>query len=86
MPATGHINLAQPIAHELVTRGHEVCFLTGAAYKSSVEATGATFIPFNAACMSAIEGLLSPDGQAKHDPGSEQQFPSSLSSSSLPLA
>jgi UDP:flavonoid glycosyltransferase YjiC (YdhE family) len=69
MPATGHINLAQPIAHELVTRGHQVYFLTGPSYKSSVEAIGATFIPFNSAGMSAIEGPISPEAQTKHGSG-----------------
>ncbi|RFU36330.1 hypothetical protein B7463_g62, partial [Scytalidium lignicola] len=45
MPFAGHVNPAQPIAKELVSRGHEVWWLTGEEYKEKVEITGATFVP-----------------------------------------
>ncbi|KAH8808609.1 PdmS protein [Xylogone sp. PMI_703] len=45
MPFAGHVNPAQPIAKELVARGHEVWWLTGEEYQEKVEVTGATFVP-----------------------------------------
>jgi UDP:flavonoid glycosyltransferase YjiC (YdhE family) len=47
MPATGHVNPGLPIATELVARGHRVAWHTGPAYRSAVEATGVSFIPFD---------------------------------------
>lgn len=44
MPFAGHVNPAQPIAQELVKRGHEVQWLTGEEYKEKVEITGAKFV------------------------------------------
>ncbi|CZR55772.1 uncharacterized protein PAC_05660 [Phialocephala subalpina] len=68
MPATGHINIFQPAAHELVKHSHTVYWLTGPAYESSVIATGATFIPFSPACMGAFLPALSTD-QTRHGTG-----------------
>jgi UDP:flavonoid glycosyltransferase YjiC (YdhE family) len=46
MPASGHVNPAVPLAAELVARGHQVWWHTGAAYADTVAATGARFVPF----------------------------------------
>lgn len=46
MPEPGHVNPARPVAAELVRRGHRVLWHTGRAFRSTVEATGATFEPF----------------------------------------
>ncbi|KAK9240746.1 hypothetical protein V1525DRAFT_423663 [Lipomyces kononenkoae] len=43
-PFTGHINPMQPIAKELVERGHEVVWLTGEEFRTKVELTGARFM------------------------------------------
>ena len=45
MPASGHIGPLLPIAHELVRRGHDVAWYTGARVREQVEATGARFLP-----------------------------------------
>ncbi|HYN35217.1 MAG TPA: nucleotide disphospho-sugar-binding domain-containing protein, partial [Ilumatobacteraceae bacterium] len=44
-PVEGHVNPATAIAHALVQRGHHVRWYTGAAFRQTVEATGATFEP-----------------------------------------
>ncbi len=48
-PAEGHVNPATPIARALVERGHDVRWYTGTAFRSTVEATGATFEPISEA-------------------------------------
>lgn len=45
MSAAGHVGPLVPLARELVRRGHDVSWYTGAAYRNKVEATGATFYP-----------------------------------------
>ena len=42
MPAAGHVIPALTVARELVERGHEVQWYTGAAYRGAIEAIGAT--------------------------------------------
>jgi UDP:flavonoid glycosyltransferase YjiC (YdhE family) len=45
MPAAGHVGPLLPLARELVRRGHEVSWYTGAEYREKVEAAGAAFFP-----------------------------------------
>jgi UDP:flavonoid glycosyltransferase YjiC (YdhE family) len=47
--ASGHLTGLLQVSEHLVTRGFQVYFITGAAFKQSVESIGATFIenPFN---------------------------------------
>jgi MGT family glycosyltransferase len=45
MPAAGHVGPLVPLARELVRRGHDVAWYTGADYRDKVEATGAVFYP-----------------------------------------
>ena len=45
IPALGHVSPALPIVRELINRGHEVCWYTGQAFQTTVEATGAQFAP-----------------------------------------
>jgi MGT family glycosyltransferase len=45
MSAAGHVGPLVPLAHELVRRGHEVAWYTGADYRDKVESTGAAFHP-----------------------------------------
>lgn len=49
MPATGHVMPKLPIARELVARGHEVHWYTGAVYREQVRATGAVHHPIRSA-------------------------------------
>jgi UDP:flavonoid glycosyltransferase YjiC (YdhE family) len=49
MPATGHVMPKLPIARELVSRGHEVDWYTGAVYRELVQSTGATHHPIRSA-------------------------------------
>jgi UDP:flavonoid glycosyltransferase YjiC (YdhE family) len=44
-PVSGHIIPMRTIAKELVTRGYEVCFVTGSGYRQYVEEIGASFVP-----------------------------------------
>ena len=45
MPAAGHVTPGLPLVRELVDRGHEVHWYTGAAYREAIEAAGATHRP-----------------------------------------
>lgn len=45
VPGSGHINPMLTVARELVNRGHEVRWYTGAYYKNTIEAIGARFEP-----------------------------------------
>jgi UDP:flavonoid glycosyltransferase YjiC (YdhE family) len=44
-PVSGHIIPMRTIAKELVTRGYEVCFVTGSGFRQYVEEIGALFVP-----------------------------------------
>lgn len=44
-PFYGHVAPMRTIAADLVARGHDVTFLTGSAFRESVERTGAAFAP-----------------------------------------
>jgi UDP:flavonoid glycosyltransferase YjiC (YdhE family) len=48
-PITGHILPGLPIVQELVAQGHQVVWYTGQKFRNKVEATGATFAPFQEA-------------------------------------
>lgn len=48
-PLSGHVRPGLPVAAELVARGHEVVWYTGAAFRDVVERTGARHVPFAAA-------------------------------------
>jgi UDP:flavonoid glycosyltransferase YjiC (YdhE family) len=49
MPITGHVGPGIPIARTLVERGHEVRWYTGSRFQAKVEATGARYVPMQAA-------------------------------------
>src|SRR5262245_22258209 len=49
VPVTGHVNPGLPIARALVERGHEVQWYTGRKFRAAVEATGARYVPMQAA-------------------------------------
>ena len=54
--AAGHVAPAEPIARELVARGHEVHWYTGAHHRDRVSATGAVFVePRHAPDLDASE-------------------------------
>jgi hypothetical protein len=42
-PATGHINPLLAITHILLAESHEIAFLTGTAFRSRIETSGARF-------------------------------------------
>lgn len=48
-PITGHVLPALPLARELVRRGHEVRWYCGRKFGNRIEATGARFVPYDAA-------------------------------------
>lgn len=45
IPVVGHVSPGTTIARTLVERGHDVWWYTGSAFQSTVEATGARFVP-----------------------------------------
>jgi len=47
MPGAGHTNPLKPIARALVERGHSVRWYTGRRFQSTVESTGATYVPMS---------------------------------------
>jgi UDP:flavonoid glycosyltransferase YjiC (YdhE family) len=49
IPVTGHVNPGLPIARALVRRGHTVWWYTGQKFRAAIEATGARYIPMQAA-------------------------------------
>ncbi|WP_243076111.1 glycosyltransferase [Microbacterium sp. SS28] len=49
MPFTGHLSPTLPVARALLARGHDVRFYTGSAFRDRVEASGAVFVPWQAA-------------------------------------
>src|SRR6516164_5259506 len=44
-PATGHLNPLLAITRILLAEGHEITFLTGTAFRSRIESSGAEFFP-----------------------------------------
>lgn len=63
-PVYGHVAPLRSIAADLVRRGHHVTFLTGSAFKSSVEASGSAFVPLS--------------GNADYDASDPAAFPGRL--------
>lgn len=49
MPFTGHVTPMTTVARQLVDRGHDVRFYTGARFRDRVEASGARLVPWNLA-------------------------------------
>lgn len=49
VPATGHVNPGLPIARNLIQHGHDVLWYTGRQFQQSIAATGAQFVPIEAA-------------------------------------
>ncbi|KAH8909343.1 PdmS protein [Coniochaeta sp. PMI_546] len=62
MPYAGHFNPTQPIAKELVRRGHEVLWMTGPAYEPRVTEVGARFVAMS-------NDAMIQDDETKPDPG-----------------
>lgn len=48
-PITGHVFPALPLARELARRGHETRWYCGKKFEAAIEATGARFVPYDAA-------------------------------------
>jgi UDP:flavonoid glycosyltransferase YjiC (YdhE family) len=48
-PITGHVLPALPLARELARRGHETGWYCGKKFGDAIEATGARFVPYDAA-------------------------------------
>ena len=46
LPAYSHINLTLPLAQELLARGEEVSYCLPEAFKPTIAATGAAFVPY----------------------------------------
>lgn len=59
LPAYGHVNPSLAIAQELVGRGHRVIYYLPEEFRESVEATGATFRPYESKLMKHI-AVMSP--------------------------
>lgn len=53
MPAAGHVNPSLPLVRELVRRGDQVTYYSGAEFRESIELTGAEFRSYPAGAISA---------------------------------
>lgn len=47
VPASGHVNPSLPLVRELVRRGETILYYLTPAYREAIEATGATFRPYD---------------------------------------
>jgi MGT family glycosyltransferase len=59
LPAYGHVNPSLALAQELVSRGQRVIYYLPEEFRESVEATGATFRPYESKLMKHI-AVMSP--------------------------
>ena len=65
MPVAGHVNPGLPIARALVGRGHQVAWYTGQHFRAAIEATGARYLPMQAAASyDQIKGAAEGDAPA----------------------
>lgn len=55
--AAGHIAPMLPVVSRLVARGHEVVWYSGQAFRAQIEATNATFAPFQEAIDFDVVGM-----------------------------
>ena len=62
VPAYGHVNPTLAVAHELVARGEQVSYYLTEAFRASIEATGATFQPYQMDELRPPEGVGRPQG------------------------
>lgn len=46
LPYAGHTNPTLPLAEELVSRGHDVAYINAPEWRTRIEATGASFVPY----------------------------------------
>lgn len=69
-PLFGHVSPVRSVAADLAARGHDVTFLTGAAFKDDVLAAGARFVPFHGAADVRLEDLAVE--RDRHAPGPDQ--------------
>jgi MGT family glycosyltransferase len=58
-PATGHLNPLLAIARILLAEGHEIAFLTGSAFRSRIESSGAKFFALPAGADFDLREILS---------------------------
>ncbi|MBD2448545.1 glycosyltransferase [Nostoc sp. FACHB-152] len=55
LPFVGHVAPMQPVAQQLIARGHEVVWYTSKFFQSQVENTGARFVPITS-CLDYGDG------------------------------
>jgi MGT family glycosyltransferase len=68
-PAQGHTAPLLALARRLVDDGHEVVFFTTEHYRSKVEATGASFVPFDPSYDAHDLMVANPDREATSNRG-----------------
>ncbi len=69
-PVYGHVAPLRSIAADLVRRGHETTFITGADFEDTVRSTGARFVPFHS--YVDIDAFVRDHDRAGIPPGPEQ--------------
>ena len=67
-PATGHLNPLLAITRILSAEGHEIAFLTGSAFRSRIESSGAKFFSLPAGADFDLREILSVAPELKHIP------------------
>ena len=67
-PATGHLNPMLAIARVLLGEGRNVTFLTGSAFRSRIESSGAKFVSLPMGADFDLRNILSVAPELKHIP------------------
>jgi MGT family glycosyltransferase len=68
MPATGHLNPLLAITRILLAEGHEIAFLTGTAFRTRIESSGAKFFALPAGADFDLREILSVAPELKSIP------------------
>src|SRR5262249_24984074 len=73
-PAIGHLNPLLAIVHMSRADGHEVTFLTGRAFRSRIESSGAKFVPLSSGSNFDLREVLSVAPELKDIPPGLEWF------------
>ena len=73
-PATGHLNPLLAIVHILRAEGHDITFLTGSAFRSHIEGSGAKFVSLPAGADFDLRDILSVAPELKDIPPGFEWF------------
>jgi MGT family glycosyltransferase len=73
-PAIGHLNPLLAIVHMMRAEGHEITFLTGSAFRSRIESSGAKFVSLSSGSDFDLRDILSVAPELKDIPPGLEWF------------